>query len=152
MPIRDDLLSFTYQQSVAANANATTVLTDVVQNPQYTDHKGNAGYEPPNVGMKMCWNCIVDGEDLLAAVDGSVLTFSLYEDDEETPTTGGTAILTKAITENTPTEHPQGTVLFSIPLPVDAIKKYLGVACAITTQNLSTGKVTSWIGPPIMQK
>lgn len=148
---RDSQLVFATAVSIAASAAGSTVLTDVVYIPQVNDHKGTAMNDRPNVSGSLFWNCIVDGENMLAAVDGSVVTFELYADSDSTPTTGGTVILTKAITENTPTDHPDGTQLFCIPLPIGQFGPYLGVKVSVATQDLSTGKVSCWIGPPLQQ-
>jgi hypothetical protein len=146
--IMDKNLVFCESTSIAAAAGASTVLTDVVYIPRGRDHKGTLTNSRYNVSGKLFWNCVVEDEDLLAAVDGSVLTFALYNDTDSTPTTGGDIILSAEITENTPTEHPDGTLLFSIPLPVTQLKEYFGVKVSVATQDLSTGKVTSWIGGP----
>lgn len=148
---RDDQLDFCTALSIAAAAAGSTVLTDVIDLGALLTHTGAALTDRPNVSGRLHWNCIVDGEDMLAAVDGSVATFELYADSDSTPTTGGTVILTKAITENTPTEHPDGTQLFCIPLPITPFGRYLGVKVSIATQTLSTGKVSCWVGPPLQQ-
>lgn len=148
---RDDQLDFATGLSIAAAAGGSTVLTDVINLGALKTHTGTALLDRPNVSGRLHWNCIVDGEDLLAAVDGAVLTFELYADSDETPTTGGTVILSKAITENTPSEHKDGTQLFSIPLPITPFGQYLGVKVGVATQALSTGKVSCWIGPPLQQ-
>ena len=151
MPIMDAELVFAESTSIAASAAGSTVLTDVVTIPQVNDHTDTAQNDRPNVSGRLHWNCVVEDEDLLAAVDGSVLTFELYNDTDTTPTTGGDAILTHTVTANTPTDQPDGTQLFSIPLPVGQLKPYYGVKVSVATQDLSTGKVTSWIGGPIQQ-
>ena len=116
------------------------------------DHTGTARNDRPNVSGDLHLNCVVEDEDMLASVDGSAVTFELFADtDATTVTTDGDAIVTKLITENTPTEHPDGTQLFCIPLPIDTFKAYLELLVTIATQELATGKITAWIGPPIQQ-
>jgi len=148
---RDSQLVFTTAQAISGAAADVIVLTDQILIPQMKDHTGTATNDRPNVSGKLFWNCIVDGADLLAAVDGCVITFDLYADSDSTPTTGGTVIDSFAVTENTPSEHKDGTYLFSRALPNGTFSPYLGVTATLTVQALSTGKVTSWIGPPLQQ-
>jgi len=149
---RDAQLIFTTGQSIAAAAAGSTILTDCVLIPQFKDPlTGLLTNDRPNVSGKMCWNGIVDGEDMAAAVNGSVVTFELYADSDSTPTTGGTVIDTFTVTENTASAHKDGTYLFCRPLPLGTFGPYLGVKVGIATQALSTGKVSSWIGPPLQQ-
>jgi hypothetical protein len=147
----DAELVFGESESIAASAAGSTVLDGIVTMPQVKDHKDTLQNDRPNVSGRLHWNCVVEDEDLLAAVDGSVLTFELYNDTDTTPATGGDAILTHVVTENTPSEHPDGTQLFSIPLPVGQLKPYYATKVSVATQDLSTGKVTCWIGGPIQQ-
>lgn len=149
---RDAQLIFTTAQAISGSANDVIVLTDqILINQVKSGLTGSLGDDRPNVSGKLHWNCIVDGADLLAAVDGCVITFRLYADSDSTPTTGGTVIDTFAITENTPSEHLDGSYLFSRALPHGTFGPYLGVTATLTVQNLTTGKVTSWIGPPLQQ-
>lgn len=151
MPIMDDQLLLCEAQSIAAAAGSSTVSTNVIYLPQVRDHKAALMNDRPNVSDRLHLNIVVEDEDLLAAVNGSVVTFELYNDTDAVPTTGGDVIVTKAITENTPTEHPDGTQICSIPLPADQLKPYFGLKTSIATQALSTGKITAWIGGPIQQ-
>ena len=148
MPIMDSELLLCEAQSIAGVATTTTVSTNVIDTGALVDHK-NASLQQSIMSGKMCWNCVVEDENMLAAVDGSVVTFRLFDDSDTTPTTGGRQILEFAVTENTPTEHPDGTKLFSIPLPAMPLSRYLGMSTNIATQDLSTGKVSAWIGPAI---
>lgn len=152
MPIMDKELLFCESMSIAAAAAASTIATNVVYLPQVKDHKGSDVNNTINNTQRMCLNCVVEDEDMLAAVDGSVVTFELYNDTDAVPTTGGDVIITKAITENTPSEHPDGTQLFSIPLPLGKLKPYFGLKIGVATQELSTGKITAWIGPATQQE
>jgi len=147
----DSQLLLCEAQSIAAAAAGSTVSTNVVYIPQVVDHKGVAMNDRYNVSGRLHLNIVVEDEDMLAAIDGSVVTFELYNDTDAVPTTGGDVIVTKAITENTPTEHPDGTQICSIPLPSGALKPYFGLKTSIATQALSTGKITAWIGGPIQQ-
>lgn len=151
MPIMDSQLLLCEAQSIAAAAAGSTVSTNVVYIPQVVDHKGVAVNDRYNVSDRLHLNIVVEDENMLAAVNGSVVTFELYNDTDDVPTTGGDVIVTKAITENTPTEHPDGTQICSIPLPSGQLKPYFGLKTSIATQTLSTGKITAWIGGPIQQ-
>lgn len=151
MPIMDSQLLLCEAQSIAAAAAGSTVSTNVVYIPQVVDHKGVAVNDRYNVSDRLHLNIVVEDENMLAAVNGSVVTFGLYNDTDDVPTTGGDVIVTKAITENTPTEHPDGTQICSIPLPSGQLKPYFGLKTSIATQTLSTGKITAWIGGPIQQ-
>jgi len=148
---RDAQLIFTTGQAISGAANNVIVLTDQILINQAKDHTGALGNDRPNVSGDLYWNCIVDGADLLAAVDGCVITFNLYADSDSTPTTGGTVIDSFVVTENTPSEHKDGSCLFSRSLPQGTFGPYLGVTATLTVQALSTGKVTSWVGPPLQQ-
>jgi hypothetical protein len=138
--------------SIAAAAGANTDSTNIVYIPQVNDHTGTAGNDRPNVSQNLNLNIVVEDEDLVAAVNGSVLTFALYADtDATTVTTDGDVIITRDITANTTSAQPDGTQLFSIPLPVETFNPYLQLNVAVATQNLSTGKITAWIGNAIQQ-
>lgn len=152
MPVRDALLIFCDELDISGVATTTTVFTDVVPVPATTDFKGNSGYDSPGIMGQLFWNVIVDGADLLAGTDGSIVTFKLFSDTDATPTTGGDVIDQFSVTCNTPTEHPDGYVLASRPLPIEAIKPYIGCTAYVADQTLSTGKVTSWIGSAITNK
>lgn len=151
MPIMDAQLLLCESMSIAAAAAGSVVATNVVDLGQLVDHKGVNMYDRPGVNMKNCLNIVVEDEDMAAAVNGSVVTLALYNDTDAVPTTGGDVILTFDVTENTTSDHPDGTQLCCLPLPVGALKRYLGLKASIATQNLSTGKITAWIGPPIQQ-
>lgn len=152
MPIMDKETTFCESMSIAASAGGSTDSTDNVYLPQVKDHKNADMNQRPNVSGRLCLNIVVEDEDMLAAVDGSVVTFALYADtDATTITTDGDKIIERSITENTPSEHPDGTQLFCIPLPIEQIKPYLQLKVSVATQDLSTGKITAWIGPPTQQ-
>lgn len=128
--------------------------TYAVYIPAMKDHKGDAMDDRPNVSGRLCLNIVTEGADLVAAVDGSVLTFDLYMDTDTTPTTGGTKVITYAITVNTAatdTNYSDGTLICSIPLPIMQMDQYLGLYMTIATQEIATGKVTAWIGTPHQQ-
>lgn len=154
MPIMDSQLIICEAMSIAASAAAHVHGTNIVYIPQIKNHKGTAIDDSPNNSGKLFWNVVVEDEDLLAAVDGSVVTFYLYNGATGTNPlidNSGVAILSKAITENTPTEHPDGTLICSIPLPAGALDQYFDIYVTVETQDLSTGKITSWIGGPVQQ-
>ena len=116
MPIMDAELVLCEAQSIAGVATTTTVSTNVIDTGALVNHK-NASLQQSIMSGKMCLNIVVEDEDMLAAVDGSIVTFRLFDDSDTTPTTGGRQILEFAVTENTPTEHPDGTKICSLPLP-----------------------------------
>lgn len=154
MPIMDEQLVFCESMSIAANANAHVHGTNLVYIPQVKNFKGTAIDDSPNNSGRLFWNVVVEDEDLLAAVDGSVVTFSLYNGDTGTNPlvdNSGVAIASIAITENTPSEHKDGTLICSIPLPAGQLHPYFDVYVTVETQNLSAGKITSWIGGPVQQ-
>jgi hypothetical protein len=139
-------------QDISGIATATVVGEDVVYVPRGVDHTDTAENDRINVSDRLHWNVVVETTDLLAAVDGCVLTIALYNDTDVVPTTGGDVILTKDITVNTPAvNYVAGTQVLSIPLPHGPLKEYYGVLVSIATQDLSTGALTSWIGAPIQQ-
>lgn len=149
MPIMDSQLLFCESMSIAAAAGAHTHGDNIVYLPAVYDHTSTAMKDRINQSGDLFWNVVVEDQDMLAAVDGSVVTFYLYNGATGTNPlvdNGGTAILSKAITENTPTEHPDGTLILSMPLPVGQYEAYWDIYVTVATQNLSTGKITSWIG------
>ncbi len=152
--MQDKQLVFFESTSIAANAAAHVHPGDIVYIPAVKDHKGSAMDDRPNTSGRLYWNMVVEDEDMLAAADGSAVTISLYNGDTGTAPlidNGGVVIDSVTITENTPSEHPDGTLLFSRPLPQGQLHPYFDVYVSVATQNLSTGKVTSWIGPPVQQ-
>ena len=154
MPIMDSELLICESMSIAANANAHVHGTNIVYIPQVKDHKGTAIDDSPNNSGRLFWNVVVEDEDMLAAADGSVVTFYLYNGATGTNPlvdNSGVAIASIAITENTPTEHPDGTLICSIPLPAGQLEQYFDIYVTVATQALSTGKITSWIGGPVQQ-
>lgn len=133
------------------SAAGTVVGEHVVYIPRGVDHKGVAENDRPNVSDRLHLNVVVETTDLLAAVDGSVLTIALMNDTDVVPTTGGDVILTKDFTVDTPSNYPAGTQLMSVALPQGQLKEYYGILFTIATQTLSTGVITAWIGAPIQQ-
>ncbi len=154
MPIMDSQLIMCEAMSIAGAAATHKHGTNIIYVPQVKNHKGTAIDDSPNNSGKLFWNVVVEDEDLLAAVDGSVISLTLYNGATGTNPlidNSGVAILTKDITENTPTEHPDGTLLLSIPLPAGPLEPYFDIYIAVATQELSTGKITSWIGNSVQQ-
>lgn len=154
MPIMDNDLVMCESMSIAAVAAAHVHGTNIINIPKAKNFKGVSVNDRPNVSGKLYWNVVVEDEALLASVDGSVVTFYLYNGAVGTNPlvdNSGTAILSKVITANTPTEHPDGTLILSMPLPADQLEEYFDTYVTVGTQNLSTGKITSWIGGPVQQ-
>lgn len=150
MSIRDSQLILCTEQDINS-APGTVVGEDVVYIPQGVDHKGVAENDRLNVSNKLMLNVLVDGADLLAAVDGAVLTVALMNDSDGVPTTGGDVILTQDFTIDTPSNYEDGTQLLSVALPQGQLKEYYGILFTVATQTLSTGKISAWIGGPIQQ-
>ena len=151
MPIMDKEMVLCESMSIAKNADESTDSTYEIYIPQVKNHKGTAIDDSPNNSGRLYWNCVVEDEDLLAAAPSATITFSLYNHSATGAVAGGSVILSKAITETTTSGHPDGTLLFSIPLPAGQLDQYFEMNVAIATQNLSKGKVTSWIGGPVQQ-
>ena len=154
MPIMDSQLIFCEALSIAGAAATHKHGTNIVYIPQVKNHKGTSIDDSPNNSGKLFWNVVVEDEALLAAVDGSVITFYLYNGDTGTNPlidNSGVVILSKEITENTPTEHPDGTLILSMPLPAGQLHLYFDIYVTVATQELSTGKITSWIGTSVQQ-
>lgn len=150
MSILDSQLILCDTQDI--NSAAGDVVGEhVVYIPRGVDHKGVAENDRPNVSDRLHLNVLVEDVDLLAAVDGSVLTIALMNDTDDVPTTGGDVIITEDFTVDTPSNYPAGTQLMSIALPQGQLKEYFGILFTIATQTLSTGKITAWIGTPIQQ-
>ena len=152
MPIQDAQLMLCDTQDISASAAASVVGESVVYIPRGVDHTGTAENDRPNVSGRLHLNVVVEDTDLLAAVDGSVVTIALYNDTDSVPTTGGDVLITKDFTVNTPAvNYVDGTQLMSIPLPVGQLKEYYGILVSVATQDLSAGAITAWIGTPIQQ-
>lgn len=152
MPVKDDLLIFDTEKSIAVNSGQTVVLTSVIPNPVITKYDGTTGNGRRGMQGDIFFNVVVEGEDVAAAADGAVVTVALMHDTDATPTTGGDTLLSFSFTANIATAQPDGTVLASMPLPLAEIKPYLGVLVSVATQNISTGKITAWLGSPITPK
>jgi len=151
MPIMDAQLLFSESQDITT-AVGTVVSTNVVYIPQVKDHIATARNDRPNVSGDLHLNVVVEDVDLLAAVDGCILTINLMNDTDAVPTTGGDTILSKAITINTPAvSWVDGAQIMSVPLPIGLLKPYFGIAYVVSVQDLAAGSVTAWIGPPIQQ-
>lgn len=151
MPIMDDQLLFCEELDISGVSGTDTTGTSEIYIPQVKNFKGTAIDDSPNNGGGLYWNCVVEGADLLAGTDGSTIKCDLWNHSATGAVDSGSIILTKTITANTPTDHPDGTQLFSIPLPAGSLDQYFEVEFTIGAQTLSTGKVSSWIGGPIQQ-
>ncbi|MDA3834407.1 MAG: hypothetical protein PF495_13565 [Spirochaetales bacterium] len=147
MPIMDAQLLFSEAQDITADSGNSVVSEDVVLIPQVKDHTETARNDRINQAGKLYFNVVVEDVDLLAAVDGAVVTIALMNDTDSVPTTGGDTIITKDITVNTlAANYVDGTLIMSVPLPAQTYKPYFGVLYSVATQNLSAGSVTAWIG------
>ena len=135
-----------------SSAPGTVVGENVLYIPRGVNHKDVAENDRPNVSDRLHLNVVVEGTDLLAAVDGCVITIALMNDTDVVPTTGGDVILTKDITVDTPAvNYLAGTQIMSVAIPQGQLKEYYGILVTIATQTLSTGTITAWIGAPIQQ-
>jgi len=151
MPIMDAELLLCEELDINGVSGADTNSTNEIYIPQIKNHKGAASDDSPNNSGELFWNCVVEGADLLAGTDGSTIKCDLYNHSATGAVAAGEIILTKTITANTPTEHPDGTQLFSLALPAGPLHPYFEAEFTIGVQTLTTGKVTSWIGNSIQQ-
>lgn len=142
---------FSDVQDITNNAGASATSTNSIDLGALVDHTGASLQSKINVSGRTHWNCVVEDVALLAAVDGAVITFELYHHTAVDAVASGAVYASTTITANTPTDHPDGTQLFSIPLPVGDINRYLECKYSIATQNLSAGSITCWLGGPIQQ-
>jgi len=152
--IMDSQLLICESMSIAAAAGAHVHGTNIVRIPQVVDHKGVAMKDRPNVSSRLYFNVVVEDEDMVAAVDGAVVTFYLYNGATGTNPlidNAGVPILSKAVTANTTSAQPDGTLICSMPLPVEQLEEYFDIYVTVATQNLDTGKITAWIGGPVQQ-
>lgn len=148
MPIMDKQTLLCESMSIATTAGSHVHGTNIIDLGVHYNHKYDAMQARYNVGQNLCLNIVVEDEDMAAAVNGSVVTFNLYNGATDNPVdNAGTAIITFAVTENTTTTHPDGTLIASIPIPNQALYRYLELYVTVATQNLSTGKITAWIAP-----
>ena len=151
MPIMDAELLLCEELDINGVSGTDTNSTNEIYIPQVKNHKGTSIDDSPNNSGRLFWNCVVEGADLLAAVDGSTIKCDLYNHSATGAVAGGVIILSKTITANTPTDHPDGTLLLSIPLPAGQLDPYFEAEFTIGVQTLTTGKVTSWIGNSVQQ-
>jgi hypothetical protein len=152
--IMDSELLICESMSIAANAAAHVHGTNIIYVPQVKNHKGTAIDDSPNNSGRLYWNVVVEDEDMLAAAPSATVTFYLYNGDTGTNPlvdNSGSAILSIAVSETTTSAHPDGTLICSIPLPAGQLHPYFDIYVTVATQNLSTGKITSWIGGPVQQ-
>lgn len=148
----DSQLLFSEAQSIVGNDGTATTSTNEVYVPQVLDHKGSSMNDRPNVSGKLFWNCVVEDQDLQAEVDGCVLTVSLYNHTATGAVASGSPIDEVSFTiNNSAVAYPDGSKLFSRAIPVGQLSPYFEVKYAKATQNLSSGKVTCWIGPQIQE-
>lgn len=148
----DDQLIFCESKSIAASSGAHVHGTNIVYVPQVYNFKTSAVDDSPNNSGRLYWNVVVEDQDLAAAADSAVVTFYLYNGDTGTNPlidNSGEAILSKAISVTQVTNYPDGSQVLCMPLPLGQLHTYFDIYVTVATQNLSTGKITSWIGPPI---
>lgn len=148
--IRDAELILCEQESIAGSAGSSKISTNVLDLGQVQDCVGALQNDRVNVSNRLLLNVVVEGEALVAAVDGCIVTLELYNDADNVPTSGGDIIITKAITVNT-AGVPIGTQLASIALPFGQLKPFIGLKASIAAQNLSSGKISAWIGTGMQQ-
>lgn len=153
MSIMDAQLLFSESQSIAGNSGTSTESTNIVYIPMVYNPAYTLVDDAPNVSGRLYLNIVCEDQDLLAAADSCALTIALYADtDDTTVTTDGDVLLTKTFTiTQSAVAYADGDQLWCQPLPVTAFNQYLAVKYTKATQNLSTGKVTAWIGPPCQQ-
>ena len=151
MPIMDSQLLFCEELDINGVSGTDTDGTNEIEIPQIKNFKGTAINDSPNNSGKLFWNCVVEGADLLAGTDGSTIKCDLYNHSAAGAVASGSIILSKTITANTPSEHPDGTLLFSLALPAGALGPFFQIEFTIGVQTLSTGKVTSWIRNSVQQ-
>lgn len=155
MPIMDAELLLCESFSCAASSSGHVHGTNLVYIPAIKNFKGTEIDDSPNNGGKLYWNIVVEDEAFDAASDSAVVTFYLYNGDTGTAPlidNSGVVILSQAITiAGTETTYVDGKQICSIPLPAGQLHPYFDVYVYVATQNVNTGKITSWIGNSIQQ-
>jgi hypothetical protein len=149
MGIMDAQLLFSESQDVSANAGASVDSTNEVYIPQVNDHTETARSDRPNTSGRLYLNGVV--EDTAWAGDGAVVTITLYHHTATGAVAGGAILITVPTITLTATGLPDGTQLFSIPLPQGTINPYLEVNVAVATANMTAAGFTCWIGNQIQQ-
>jgi len=148
--ILDENLVFSESQDISGNAGTTENSTSEVYIPRGVDHKGTAANSRYNVSGKLFFNGVCEDTDLAAAADSCALKIELFNHSATGAVSGGAAILTVDLTiaqvASIANKQKDGSLLFSVPLPVTQLAPYFEVKYSRATQNLSTGKVTVWIG------
>lgn len=152
MPIMDDQLIICESTSIAATAGDHVHLTDIVYLPQVYDYKKAAMDDYPNISGRLYWNIVVEDEDMLGAADSATVTFYLYNGDTGTNPlidNGGVVIDSYAMSQGLTTATKDGSLILSRAIPVGQLHPYFDLYVTVATQNLSTGKITCWLGGPV---
>lgn len=145
----DAQLVFCESMSIAATAGSHVHSTNMVSLPATYNFKGTAMDDSPNNSGNLFLNIVVEDENLTAASNSSVVTFYLYNGATGTaplPDNSGVAIMSKSISVNSTSNYPDGTLICSMPLPAGPLKRHFDLYVTVATQNLSTGKITAWLG------
>lgn len=149
MPIMDSQLLFSEAQDISANSGASTDSTNEVYIPKANDHTGTARADRPNVSGDLYLNLVV--EDEAWAGNTAVITITLYHHTATGAVASGAILMTLPTITLDANGLADGYMIGSYPLPQGAINPYLEMNYAVATANLTAGKVTAWIGPPMQQ-
>lgn len=153
MPIMDKELLLCESMSITAATTAGTAVpsTNVVYIPQVKNFKGTAMNDRVNVSGNLHLNIVCEDESLATSSGTSTVTFALYNDDTATPVDSGAAVITSAISQGSSGGYTDGKQICSIALPAGQLEPYFELKVSVATANLSTGKITAWIGGPVQQ-
>lgn len=142
---------FSEAQSVVLNAGAAAQATNVFELVAGEDPWGTTKYADPSVLGKM--RVVVKASTaLVAAVDGAVITVSVYSHTAATNIQTGTLLASKATTINT-TGGAIGDLLADLMIPQNTnTKQYIGVYYSVATQNISAGAVDAYLTDHVERK
>ena len=150
MPIMDKELLLCESFGIAATSGNSVLSTNVIYLPQVNNFKGTAVADMPNVSGNLHLNIVCEDESLVAASTTNV-ALALYNDDNATPATAGSAVVTCTISQGATGGYTDGKQICSIALPAGQLKQYYQLKVTPATANLTAGKITAWIGGPIQQ-
>lgn len=143
--IDSKLLLSDAQDIGALTASSDTDSTNVIDLTIGENPFGTAKIADPSAGGRMRIVARVVEEELAAAVDGAVLTLSLFEHTAASSVASGNLIAATApLTVNTTGTGgvPIGTVLMDMTIPVGVVgERYLGGNFNVITQALGSGKI-----------
>ena len=101
--------------------------------------------QTPNIGEGggVFFNLCCAGADFANAGGTSDITFSLVTATDSALTTSATVLAQKTSVDQTPND---GDMIWRVSVPGGLVLRYLGLVVNVADVNLSSGKISAWIG------